>query len=219
MKSQFYLTGGSAPVTSVFGRTGAIVATSGDYTATQVINTPAGNIASINVQTALNELDTEKAPLISPALSGTPTAPTATPGTSTTQLATTAFVTSGIDSAITGLSWKNAVQVATTANISLDNTTTIVDGYTLINGDRILVKNQTTQSQNGIYIVNTGGAWSRSTDTDTASEIDQSAVYVKRGTTQATTGWVLSNTGTITLGSTALTYAQFSGNGSYSAGA
>lgn len=81
------------------------------------------------------------------------------------------------------------------------------------------MKNQTTQSQNGIYIVNTGGAWSRSTDTDTASEIDQSAVYVKRGTTQATTGWVLSNTGTITLGSTALTYAQFSGNGSYSAGA
>ena len=80
-------------VTSVFTRTGAVTAQSGDYTATQVTNTPAGGISATNVQTALNQLDTLKAPLASPALTGTPTAPTAAALTSTTQLATTAFVT------------------------------------------------------------------------------------------------------------------------------
>lgn len=67
-----------------------------DMTAANVVNTPAGGIAATTVQAALNELDTEKAPLASPALTGTPTAPTAGAGTSTTQIATTAFVTSGL---------------------------------------------------------------------------------------------------------------------------
>lgn len=80
-------------VSSVFGRTGTVTAQSGDYTATQVTNTPAGGISATNVQTAINELDTEKANLASPTFTGIPAAPTAAPGTNTTQLATTAFVT------------------------------------------------------------------------------------------------------------------------------
>lgn len=60
-------------------------------TAGSIVNTPAGSIAATTVQAALNELDTEKAPLASPALTGTPTAPTAANGTNTTQIATTAF--------------------------------------------------------------------------------------------------------------------------------
>jgi hypothetical protein len=79
-------------VNSVFGRSGIVTAQSGDYTATQITNTPAGTIAAVTVQAALNELDTEKAPLASPALTGVPTAPTAVTTTNTTQLATTAFV-------------------------------------------------------------------------------------------------------------------------------
>jgi hypothetical protein len=112
-------------VSSVFSRTGAVVATSGDYTATQITNTPAGNIAATNVQTALNELDTEKGNALtanplsqfaattslqlagvlsdetgtgssvfsaSPALTGTPTAPTQTAGDNSTKIATTAYV-------------------------------------------------------------------------------------------------------------------------------
>jgi hypothetical protein len=55
------LAAGSAPVTSVFGRQGVVIANSGDYTATQVSNAPAGNIAATSVQGAINELDTEKA--------------------------------------------------------------------------------------------------------------------------------------------------------------
>lgn len=84
---------GSGAVSSVFGRTGAVAAVSGDYTATLVTNTPAGGIAATTVQAALNELDAEKVGAASPALTGTPTAPTAAPGTNTTQIATTAFVT------------------------------------------------------------------------------------------------------------------------------
>ena len=83
-----------APVDSVFGRTGTVIGASGDYTAGQITNIAAGNISSTNVQAALNELDTEKAPLASPSLTGTPTAPTASSGTNNTQIATTAFVKS-----------------------------------------------------------------------------------------------------------------------------
>ena len=93
-------------VTSVYTRTGAVVATAGDYTATQVTNAPTGNISSVTVQAALNELQgdidtnaaaiTLKAPIASPTFTGTPAAPTAAAGTSTTQLATTAFAAAAI---------------------------------------------------------------------------------------------------------------------------
>ena len=88
--------GGGGAVSSVFGRSGVVTATSGDYTATQITNTPAGAIAATNVQTALNELDTEKAPLASPALTGTPTAPTASALNNSTQIATTAYVDASV---------------------------------------------------------------------------------------------------------------------------
>lgn len=83
-------------VTSVYTRTGAVVAANGDYTATQVTNTPAGGIAATTVQAAINELDNEKANIASPTFTGTPAAPTASAGTNTTQIATTAFVESEI---------------------------------------------------------------------------------------------------------------------------
>ncbi|WP_049974162.1 right-handed parallel beta-helix repeat-containing protein [Azospirillum sp. B4] len=82
----------AAPVLSVFGRTGAVASAAGDYAAAMITNTAAGGITSVTVQAALNELDTKKAPLASPALTGTPTAPTAAVDTNTTQVATTAFV-------------------------------------------------------------------------------------------------------------------------------
>lgn len=73
------------------------------------------------------------------------------------------------------------VVVATTANITLSNTQTI-DGYALSAGQRVLVKNQTTQSQNGIYNVVSGGAWTRASDFDTSVEASASIVGVQRGT-------------------------------------
>ena len=134
----------------------------------------------------------------------------ATPSAST-DAATKAYV----DSSIQGLSWKQSVKAATTANITLSGTQT-VDGIALVATDRILVKNQTTTSANGIYVV-AAGAWARSADSTTAAQIDGEAVYVQQGTTQADTGWTETATVT-TVGTDPIVYAQFSGSGSYTAG-
>lgn len=113
-----------------------------------------------------------------------------------------------------GLNVKAAVRVATTTNISLSGTSAI-DGVTLAPGDRVLVKNQSATNNNGIYIVSEGG-WARAADFDNSPEIEVRAgdfVFVTEGQTQADTGWVLTNNGTIIIGSTGLTFAQFTGNG------
>ena len=121
-----------------------------------------------------------------------------------------------IDQAVAGLSWKEAVLAATTGNITLSGLQAI-DGYTTLAGDRILVKNQTTASQNGIYLAN-AGAWTRSTDTTTGPELLGLAVFIEGGSTQADTGWTMTTNGTITVGTTSLAFAQFAGSNTYTAG-
>lgn len=152
----------------------------------------------------------------SPALAGTPTAPTASAGTNTTQVATTAFVRSAVDAGLAGLSWKQSVRAATTGAgtlaSSFENGDT-VDGVTLVTGDRILIKNQAAGEENGIYTVNASGAPTRATDADTATEIRQASVYVEEGTTNADTQWVCTTNTPITLGSTALAFAQLTSGG------
>lgn len=126
-----------------------------------------------------------------------------------------------VDSAIAGLSWKQEVKVATTVNGTLATAYTngsTIDGVTLVTGDRILIKNQTTQSENGIYTVNASGAPTRSTDADVGTELVGATVYVDQGTTQANTGWTQNTNAPITLGTTSIVWAQFSGSGSYTAG-
>ncbi len=117
---------------------------------------------------------------------------------------------------IAGLSWKEAVTAATTANITLSGTQTI-DGIAVTAGQRVLVKNQTDQTTNGIYIV-ASGTWTRSTDTNTGSELQGAAVYVDSGTVNANTGWTQTTTGTITIGTSPIVWSQFSGSGAYTAG-
>lgn len=100
-----------------------------------------------------------------------------------------------------------SVRVATTTNGTLatayENGDT-VDGVTLATGDRILLKNQSTAADNGIYTVNASGAPTRATDADGAGELYQNLkVYVEEGTTNARTTWKLTTSGTITIGSTA----------------
>lgn len=121
-----------------------------------------------------------------------------------------------VDSAIAGLSWKEAVVAATTANVTLSGTQTI-DGVAVTAGQRVLVKNQSTASANGIYIV-ASGSWTLATDFNTSAEIVGAAVLVEGGTTNASTQWVCSNTGTVTVGTTAITFNQFGNGGTYSAG-
>ena len=123
-----------------------------------------------------------------------------------------------VDAARSGLDVKASVRATTTANITLSGTQTI-DGVVLIAGDRVLVKDQSTGSQNGIYVVVSGGAWTRATDADTSTEVTPGMfTFVEEGTVNADSGWVLSTNSTITLGTTSLAFAQFSGAGQITAG-
>jgi hypothetical protein len=127
-----------------------------------------------------------------------------------------------VDSAAQGIDWKASVRAATTANVTLasdlENGDTL-DGVTLATGDRVLVKNQSTGSQNGIYVVKVSGAPDRSTDCDIAAELTSNfAVFVEEGTANADQGYVLTNDGAITVGTTALTFTQFTGLGQIVAG-
>jgi len=122
-----------------------------------------------------------------------------------------------VDNLSAGLSWKEAVRAATTANITLSGLQTI-DGISVIATERVLVKNQTTASANGIYVV-ASGAWTRATDADAAGELEGMAVFVMEGTTLADTAWVCTTNAPITVGSTNLAFAQFAGGGAITAGA
>ena len=111
---------------------------------------------------------------------------------------------------------KDSVRVATTANIALSGTQTI-DGVGVVAGDRVLVKDQTTSSANGIYVV-AAGAWSRSVDADSSAKVTGGMfTFVTEGTINSDSGWVLTTNDTITLGSTNLTFSQFSGAGQVTA--
>ena len=138
-------------------------------------------------------------------------------GTHTTLVSALATKTY-IDNTRSGLDVKDSVVVATTANITLSGTQTI-DGIAVTAGQRVLVKDQTTASQNGIYVVS-ASAWSRSTDADTADELNSGCFFfVEKGTDNADNGFVMSQDATIIFGTTAITFSQFSGAGQITAGA
>jgi hypothetical protein len=127
-----------------------------------------------------------------------------------------------VDAARAGLDVKESVRVATTAEITLSGTQTI-DGVAVSVGDRVLVKNQTSEEQNGIYVVSVG-QWSRSLDADgsniTGSEVSSGLfTFVEEGTTNSDSAWVLTTNNPITVNSTGLSFTQFSGAGQITAGA
>jgi hypothetical protein len=168
------------PVTSVFGRQGAVVAASGDYTASQITFTPSGFVSDTDTQAAL------------------------------------ATIISTISALNTSLAdFKGSVRVATTANITLTSAPSSIDGVTLSSGNRVLVKDQSTGSQNGIYVFNgAGSAMTRATDADGSSEVTAGMVVVStEGTVNADKLWELTTNDPITLGTTSLTFAQVSGSG------
>lgn len=127
------------------------------------------------------------------------------------------------DGLIAGVSsWKTAVRAATTANGTLASAFangSVIDGVTLVTGDRILLKNQSTGGENGIYVVAASGAPSRPTDADAGTELTGAAVWVDEGTTNADSGWVQTVDTAITIGTTATVWVQFSGLGQITSGA
>lgn len=125
-----------------------------------------------------------------------------------------------LDAGIRGLSWKQAVRAASTGSVTLASPGTTLDGVTLAANDRVLLKDQATGSQNGIYVwTASGSALTRSVDADSSAEIDSMAVTVESGTVNADRMYVLA-TDNPTLDTTALVYSQLGGGGSvYTAGA
>ena len=127
-----------------------------------------------------------------------------------------------VDGVAQGLDVKDSVVATTTANGTLSTAFAngqSIDGVTLQTGDRILIKNQTTASQNGIYNVNASGAPSRATDMGTGSNAAGAFVFVEQGTVNAENGFTCtSDTGSAVVGTNNLTFAQFSGAGQIIAG-
>ena len=124
-----------------------------------------------------------------------------------------------LESLIQGLRWKQPVRAASTANVTTSSPGTTLDGVTLTAGDRILLKNQTTGSQNGIYTWSaSASALVRATDADTAAEVHGAAVMVQEGTVNANKLFT-QTADSVTLNTTTLTFVEFSGGGStYTAG-
>lgn len=118
-----------------------------------------------------------------------------------------AATVSQLNAAIAGLDVKGSVKAASTANLTLSGTQT-VDGVALIAGDRILVKDQSTASQNGIYVVGSG-SWTRATDFDAWAEIPGALVAVEQGTANSDKAWLSTADQGGTLGSTNITFTAF----------
>lgn len=117
-----------------------------------------------------------------------------------------------IDAAMALQAVNGAARAATTANITLSGLQT-VDGVVLAAGDRVLVKDQTMGSQNGIYVV-ASGAWARAADTDSTDKLAAGAsVYVRSGTVNIGKTFVMSNATFITLGTTAITFSEITAVG------
>jgi len=127
-----------------------------------------------------------------------------------------------VDSTVNGLDVKESVRVATTAAGTLASSFangSTVDGVSLSTGDRILLKDQADASENGVYTVNASGAPTRATDFDADSEVTSGAFFfVEEGTTNGDNGFTLTTNDDITVGTTDLTFTQFSGSGQITAG-
>jgi hypothetical protein len=125
-----------------------------------------------------------------------------------------------VDSVAQGLNVKAAVIATTTGNITLSGLATQANGdwaSSLTAGDRVLVKNQTASQNNGIYVADSS-TWTRATDANTWNELISAFTFVQTGSTEADTGWVCTIDAGGTLGTTPITWTQFSGAGTYDAG-
>ena len=185
------------------------------FTGTPLSTTAAVDTNTTQIATTAYVVGQGYAKLASPTFTGTVTVPTPTNSTDAVTKAYADAITQSLDI-------KDSVRVASTVNIAvasaLTNTSTI-DGVVVATGDRVLLKNQTAGAENGIYVVVASGAASRSTDANTSAKVTSGMyVFVSEGTVSADMGYVLTTNDVITLGSTSLSFTQFSGAGQITAG-
>lgn len=173
------------------------------------------DISGFDTQVRTSRLDQMAAPTAAVSMNSQAITNLATP-TNGTDAANKSYVDAAAQSAASGIDPKEAVVAATTANITLSGAQTI-DGVSVTVGQRVLVKNQTTASANGIYLC-ASGAWTRTTDASQGTLTYGAMCLVLGGTTQAGTQWYLNTPDPITVGTTSLSFIQFGAGGSYTAG-
>lgn len=137
--------------------------------------------------------------------------------------ATDAVTMQQMQSFVRGLDWKESVRTASTANVTISSPGGSINGVTLANGDRVLLKAQTASAENGIYVFNgAASAMTRSADATVSGGVQTltsgMAVLATEGTVNADTAWVLSTNDPLTVGTTGLNYVQFGGGNSYTPG-
>lgn len=220
------LSGSSTPTLAVTGTSSISGANTGDQTITltgDVTGSGTGSFAT----TIKNDV----------ALAGSPTTTTQTPGDNSTKLATTAYVQAAVFGTTTIAACKYATTAALTVTYSNGSSgvgatltevglgALSVDGVTPSVADRILVKDQASTFQNGIYVVTTVGnagvayVLTRSSDYNVAADIDLGdTTFITAGNTLANTTWTQNGTQNPVMGTDAITFAQTAGPGSYTAG-
>ena len=123
-----------------------------------------------------------------------------------------------VDGLVNGVVWKQPVKAASTSNVASLSGSTTLDGISVSSGDRVLLKNQSTGAENGIWLVAVG-AWTRPSDFPSGGSAAANAVFVEEGSTQADTAYVCTNDPPNDIIDTnSLTWVQFSAAGSYTAG-
>lgn len=194
------------PVSSVNTKTGTVTLSTSDIG-------EGTNLYYTDARVRLNRLDQMAAPTADVAMNSQKITGLADP-VSAQDAATKNYV----DLAVQGLDPKQSVVAATTANIASLSGTMTIDGVALQVGDRVLVKNQTTASQNGVYVV-ASGSWTRADDLSTWAEHVSAYLFVEQGTVNAEMGFLCTVDAGGTLGSSDITFVQFNGAGQVIAGA
>ena len=222
VQGQGYLTAntaitGSTKTKITFDSNGLVTA-GADLAATDIPSLSSSKISDFDTSVRLSRLDQMAAPTAAVSMGSQRITNVAAPVG-----ANDAVTKSYADALVNGLDIKESCRVATTTNISLNGSGSLtIDGVTLSSGDRLLLKNQTTASQNGIYtfnVENTSWFLSRTTDANGNDEVTPGCfTFIEEGSTQADSGYVLTTDGSITLGTTSLTFTQFSGAGMVVAG-
>lgn len=122
-----------------------------------------------------------------------------------------------VDSVAQGLDVKDSVRVASTGTVNIGTPASSMDGVNLNAGDRILLKDQTTQTENGIYEYDSGGL-TRASDMDAAGEFVGAFFFVEEGTVNSDQGYVMTTDGPITVGTSNIVFTKFTGTGQITAG-
>lgn len=177
-----------------------------NHTGTQL----SGTISDFDIQVRTSRIDQMAAPT-NPVAMGSQRLTSVADPSGAQDAATKNYVDTQIGGALGGLVLKGAVRVATTTNVTISSPGTALDGVTLTNGDLVLLTGQSTASANGPYVFNgSGSAMTRATNWDASAEATLGSYWVVREGTNADKFAILTNDSTITLGTTALTFA-FSG--------